>query len=418
MFNPTFSGEGRSDFGDLLGSFVHRLYTWCTSIGNRTVGDGGKETPPCLFSITFFSFSFTPFLSGPKVTRKSFTLFKRICMTYQGKEKCCLIVFLQLQQDIFWDMKYIPHKWETTTALQHECSLFLLHVGKRAALCFAAPRHVVVLMWQWVWDSVRLCAASGKWLSKSLMNDKEETSTHLKLKSPATWIHLCSCAQFMFKLLSFRDKKKEEAGAALPAVHYQFLFPSHLPIVLSFSTISSNWILCGDVLSLISSLYFTLTIVLFPFHFLHPQSLWLSLSPYLRQDTHLSALSVQYFITGGRMFYLPCPGHPQWVTHNRETPNNTVAGGGGEVKGFQLGVPKYEKTTIGMPGALCVQCVCMCMSHSGHTERSKQNNIPISWTGKAFKITWEHGIWKTDIWRVSCETQSHAKQNNLKLPTV
>lgn len=59
------------------------------------------------------------------------------------------------------------------------------------------------------------------------------------------------------------------------------------PSFLSFSTISSYWILCGAVLSPIFSLSFTLTIVLFPLHFLHSQPP-LDLYPHTSDKTSIS----------------------------------------------------------------------------------------------------------------------------------
>lgn len=108
---------------------------------------------------------------------------------------------------------------------------------------------------------------SREWLSKSLMKEQRREHCILYLE-PQSQCHLHSVC--VHKLLSLRDKtgRKWEDGADLPVVHYQLLFPPHH---LCLSTISSNWILCSDVLSPISSLCFTRTIVLFPLHFLHPQ---------------------------------------------------------------------------------------------------------------------------------------------------
>lgn len=98
-----------------------------------------------------------------------------------------------------------------------------------------------------------------------------------------------------------------------------------IPSYLSFRTISSNWILCGDALSPISSLFHpshgafsspfsasTTPLALYP--------------PYLRQDKHLSASSVQYFTTMGRMFYLLWLENLQRLLHNSDALHNTVAG--------------------------------------------------------------------------------------------
>lgn len=50
------------------------------------------------------------------------------------------------------------------------------------------------------------------------------------------------------------------------------------------------------------------------------------LPPYLRQDKHLSASSVQYFTTMGRMFYLLWLENLQRLLHNSDALHNTVAG--------------------------------------------------------------------------------------------
>ena len=117
------------------------------------------------------------------------------------------------------------------------------------------------------------------------------------------------------------------------------------------------------------------------------------------------------------MFYLPCPGHLQWLTH-REALHNAAAG---EPRSWGYSWEIQSKETTGMPVAPRVQYVCVRMSHSGRTERSKQNNIAISWTGKAFTITWEHGLWKMSLlMRAESRnpTSLHPRRKNEKLPIV
>lgn len=125
-----------------------------------------------------------------------------------------------------------------------------------ASLLLQPPRHVVVLMWQWVWDEavwrVTQQELSERTKKRPIMNTVFEAAQPLSLA-------FCFCA---------RGKREKETGrwsrGACSPLSVFISFPSSL----SFSTISSNWILCGDVLSPISALCFTLNIVLFPLHFL------------------------------------------------------------------------------------------------------------------------------------------------------
>lgn len=268
--------------------------------------------------------------------------------------------------------------------------LFCMCEIEKKELCCASllplqpPRHVAVSMWQWVWESVRLCAASGEWLSKSLMKEQRRNQYISKAEKPP-WPAFTSvfCAHFMYELY-VTDKKGGETGRwdalACSPLSVSISFPSFL----SFSTMSSNWILCGDVLSPISSLCFNLTIVPFPLHF-SASTTPLALSPpYLRQDKHLSALSVQYFTTGGRMFYLPSLTHLQWLTH-REALHNTVA----REPGHRV---TAGRSKVREPPGCQGRCVYNIREREWVTpavQRSRQKSIAISWTGKAFRIPWD-----------------------------
>lgn len=46
-----------------------------------------------------------------------------------------------------------------------------------ALLLLQPRRHVALLMWQWIWDGVKPCAASRGWLSKSLMKERRNGYT-------------------------------------------------------------------------------------------------------------------------------------------------------------------------------------------------------------------------------------------------
>lgn len=100
---------------------------------------------------------------------------------------------------------------------------------------------------------------SRQHLSKSLMKEQRETNTYMKLQSHCHLHSLLFCAQFMYELHSARDKSP------------LFIFIS-FPSTLSFSTISSNWIHCGDVLLLF--FLFHPNHSAFSFPFLHPQPPW------------------------------------------------------------------------------------------------------------------------------------------------
>lgn len=78
-------------------------------------------------------------------------------------------------------------------------------------------------------------------------------------------------AQFMYEFFNLSNQEKQKGRATLPTVHYQLLLPSH-HICLSEPFLPTEF---SVVMRFHPYLHcFTLAMVLFPLHFLHPQPPW------------------------------------------------------------------------------------------------------------------------------------------------
>lgn len=161
--------------------------------------------------------------------------------------------------------------------------------------------------------------------------------------------------QFVHELLRVRDKMGKEtgrwSGPACSPLWVSISFPSFL----FFSTATSNWIVCGDVLSPISSLCFTLTIVLYSLNCLYLQPLWPSTPlPYTRQASQCLVCSIFHHWWEDVLFNMP---RTPVVIHSQLRGTAQYSNWRTGVNGLQLGDPKEMTTTA-------VLCVCVCAQYN------------------------------------------------------
>lgn len=156
---------------------------------------------------------------------------------------------------------------------------------------------MLVLTWQW-FVLVRLLV----WLSKSVTKNKTETNPDPGRKSYCDL--LFSCVSLWRRLRALKCEKQK--GNKQEAVYYK-----HLCLLYHSWFLGLCFLLCSHWAS---SPSFTQTLLplLSVFCICNPSA---ALSPGLRQDKqHLGSMSVQYFTTGGRMFYSLC--RTPAVTHS------------------------------------------------------------------------------------------------------
>lgn len=171
-----------------------------------------------------------------------------------------------------------------------------------------------------------------------------------------TYIHLCSYVHFVYALSSVRQegKKKKEDEAAVPAVHYQFPFPSYQSCLLvPFLPTGFSVVMCFHPYLRC----FTLTIVLFPLNFLHPQPLWPSAPlPQTRQASQCLVCSIFHHWWEDVLFTVP---RTPAVTHWQQRGSAQYSSWRAEVKGVTAGRSEVRKDHCGVRGALCTVCVCV-----------------------------------------------------------
>lgn len=205
------------------------------------------------------------------------------------------------------------------------------------------------------------------------------TCVHLGFYTVCAWIVECGRQE---------GKKKEKHGAVLAAVHYQFPFPFHHSCLLVpfLPTGFLWWCAFTHIFS-----------VFHPNHSAFSSQFSASTTPMalcppstIHTGQASQRLVCSIFHHWWRMFYLPCLGHLQWLTHNRKALHHTVAG---EQR------PKgYGREIRNRKWQLWCQrcCVYSAYLYVCDSQWSKQHNE---------LSTWEHGI-KQEECRFVCETYS------------